>query len=471
MRQSNSAKANILVVDDTRANLRLLTGLLSKQGYKVRPIPTGRMALSSAKAKPPDLILLDIMMPGMDGYQVCEQLKADETTRHIPVIFLSALNDALDKVKAFSVGGVDYVAKPFQVEEVIARVETHLALRRLQQQVERKNQSLQETLAELKATQHELVQSEKMAALGQLVAGIAHEINTPLGAIQASIGNIDKALASSIEQLPQLFQQLSLARQADFFALCQQANHELLTSRQARKVRRGLRRQLETRDIKDADLIAESLVNMGIYEEIEHFIPLLEEENSIFIVQAAYDLYTQQSNSKNIKIAVERASKVLFALKSYTHQNPSGQMSKASIPDTIEIVLTIYHNLLKQGIELIREYDEVPQILCYPDELNQVWTNLIHNAIQAMHNKGQLKITVFEENDYIAIQLTDSGKGIPPDIKKRIFDAFFTTKPMGEGSGLGLHIVRKIIDKHEGKIEVESEPGNTTFTVLLPIRF
>src|SRR5689334_13948607 len=128
----DNSKVNILVVDDTLENLRLLVDILEEQGYEVRPAPNGKLALSGAQGLPPDLILLDIMMPDMDGYQVCSKLKADERTKNIPVIFISAVNEIIDKVKAFEVGGVDYITKPFQVEEVLARVETHLALQGLQ---------------------------------------------------------------------------------------------------------------------------------------------------------------------------------------------------------------------------------------------------------------------------------------------------------------------------------------------------
>jgi len=212
-------RGNILVVDDTPANLRLLAGILNGNGYKVRPVPNGELALSAAKGMPPDLILLDIMMPEMNGYEVCEKIKADERTRDIPVIFISAINDVLDKVKAFAVGGVDYITKPFQMEEVLVRVETHLAMCHLQKKLQEKNNELTVTLDELPATQHQLIQSEKMAALGQLIAGIAHEINTPLGAIRSSIGNITNFLDNNLESLPVFFKELSAERQHDFLSL------------------------------------------------------------------------------------------------------------------------------------------------------------------------------------------------------------------------------------------------------------
>ena len=143
-RPDNNARqpSSILVVDDTPANLQLLAGMLKDRGYKVRPVPSGKLALLAARHHPPDLILLDINMPEMNGYQVCEQLKADETLKGIPIIFISALTELLDKVKAFATGGVDYITKPFQMEELYARVETHLKLRRLQIELVETNSQL-----------------------------------------------------------------------------------------------------------------------------------------------------------------------------------------------------------------------------------------------------------------------------------------------------------------------------------------
>jgi signal transduction histidine kinase len=177
----SDAKETVLVVDDVADNLRLLIGLLSKSGYKVRPARNGPHALKMAQSSPPDLIILDIMMPQMDGYDVCEQLKADDKTRDIPIIFISALNDVLDKVKAFSIGGVDYITKPFQEQEVQARVQTHLTLRHLQKRLQEQNVQLEREIMDRQRAE----EAAKVAnqAKSTFLANMSHELRTPLNAI------------------------------------------------------------------------------------------------------------------------------------------------------------------------------------------------------------------------------------------------------------------------------------------------
>jgi signal transduction histidine kinase len=231
-----------------------------------------------------------------------------------------------------------------------------------------------------------------------------------------------------------------------------------------------LQRQLESEKIDDADSLACTLLDIGICNNLERFLPLLKDSASPNILQTAYEFATVQKSTKNIVTATDRAAKIVFALKSYSRYDQSGSKAIANITDGIDTVLTLYHYQIKHGVEVVRNYgNDLPSMLCYPDELNQVWTNLLHNALQAMGNKGMLKIEVKHQDNAISVSITDSGPGIPPEIMPRIFEPFFTTKPPGEGSGLGLDIVHKIIKKHQGKLQVESVPGQTKFTVSLPI--
>ncbi|MEE3717691.1 PAS domain S-box protein [Tumidithrix elongata RA019] len=337
--------------------------------------------------------------------------------------------------------------------------------------IQQKNRELELTLKQLQNAQTELIQSEKMAILGQLVAGVAHEINTPLGVIQSSIKNVTMALDSSLHNLPQVMQQLSDERWADFLSLLTtvKATHHSLSFREERQLRRQLTVELTNHAIANAETLGDYLSRMSVSQDLTPLLPLLQEHNNSFIIETAYNLSTIQSNTKNITFAAEQAAKIVFALKSYSRYNNSGTMTLTSITEGIDIVLTIYQHLIKQGIEVVKRYGEVPPILCYPEELNQVWTNLIHNAIQAMKYRGELEIQVEKQDRHVVVEIIDSGCGIPPDIQGKIFEPFFTTKPIGEGSGLGLDIVRKIIHKHSGTIEVESRVGRTKFTVRIPI--
>jgi C4-dicarboxylate-specific signal transduction histidine kinase len=336
----------------------------------------------------------------------------------------------------------------------------------------RKNEELAHTLQELQRTQQELVQSEKMAALGQLIAGVAHEINSPLGAIRSSVQNIADFWVENLDRLPEFFQQLSPQRQHDFFAILHKSSQEIdtLSSKEKRLLKKALQRQLEAEGIESADSLACTLLDIGICHEIEPFLSLLKDHESHAILQTAYLFATVQKSTKNIATATDRAAKIVFALKSYARYDQSGVKVLANIINGIETVLTLYQYQIKHGVEIVRKYDpDLPLVLCYPDELNQVWTNLLHNALQAMGNKGVLTIDVKHRDTEVSVSITDTGKGIPPEIMPRIFEPFFTTKPPGEGSGLGLDIVHKIIEKHQGKLQVESVPGKTTFMVSLPL--
>ena len=342
--------------------------------------------------------------------------------------------------------------------------------RTLEVQVSERTQELRTALDHLQTTQEELVHSEKLAALGQLVAGVAHELNTPLGAIRSSAGNMSKFLGQTLSNLPALFQSLSAEEANIFFILLNQSLQKdiTLTAKEERKLRRTLVGQLEDENIDEADDIADTLVDMGIYKA-DDFLSLLLKTDRELILDMAYKLTEIQRGTQTINTATDRASKVVFALKNYARYDSSEVMIQSDLVEGIETILTLYQNNLKHGVEVFRNFPKIEPELCYPDQLNQVWTNLIHNALQAMDNKGTLTLDVFQESNRVKVAVTDSGKGIPEEVMSKIFEPFFTTKPPGEGTGLGLDIVRKIIEKHRGTIEVASVPGKTTFTVSLPV--
>lgn len=211
-------------------------------------------------------------------------------------------------------------------------------------------------------------------------------------------------------------------------------------------------------------------VEFGWDQDTDQILPLLRHSEKARAMNFLNLLSNLKTGISNIATASEKAAKIVFALKTFAHFDQGGEKTRMKVRDGLETVLTLYQNQLKQNIQLEEHYDEVPEILGYPDELNQVWTNLIHNALQAMKNQGALSIRVQEIDKNIRVSITDTGPGIPDEIREKIFDPFFTTKSAGEGSGLGLDISRKIVQKHNGTISVDSTTGEgSTFTIDLPI--
>ena len=355
--------------------------------------------------------------------------------------------------------------------QVAISIENAMFYNVMENKVAERTAELQEALADLKRSQQHLVESEKMAALGQLVAGVGHEINTPLGAIKSSIGNIEGSLRDTLTHLPKLFQLLDEEQQRDFIALLSHSagKRTVLTTREEREIRKSLEEELGVLGIENTRNLANTFIKLNIQKNVGPYLPLLESEHVDLIFDAAYTLSDLTSNTSNIALAVEKASKIIFALKNFAHSDQSGEMVKASLKTGLDTVLTIYHNQIKRNTTLVAEFDDLEEIYCFPDELNQVWTNLIHNALQAMDYQGTLTVTLAKAGDYQRVEIKDTGQGIPEANLGRIFAPFFTTKKAGEGSGLGLDIVKKIVDKHKGRIEVASTEGKgSTFSVYIP---
>ncbi|MBW4643250.1 MAG: hybrid sensor histidine kinase/response regulator [Goleter apudmare HA4340-LM2] len=423
LNNKTTCKGNILVVDDTPDNLRLLSVMLTTQGFEVRKALNGKMAITACQMVLPDVILLDINMPEMDGYQVCQKLKADEKTCEVPVIFISALDDVLDKVKAFDVGGADYVTKPFHGAEVILRIENQINLRSLQVKLQEKNLLLQDALDNLQAAQVRQIQNEKMVALGNLVAGIAHEVNNPISFIY---GNLQYA--------SQYFQ--------DLMHIIESYQQEY--PQPTAKIEKI---------VKDIDLT--------------------------FVVN---DLQTLMGAMYR---GVDRIQEIVLALQKFSRHDEA-LMKQVNIHEGIDSTLLMLEHRMREtanrpAIVVVKKYDSLPLVTCYAGELNQVFMHLLNNAIDALDQSvGQetttdhpqiLICTQITESNTVKIAIADNGTGIHQSLQSRLFDPFFTTKPVGKGSGLGLSISYQIIvQKHRGQITCSSSPGQgAEFTLEIPL--
>ena len=415
-------QASIMVVDDTPANLRLLEDMLRDQKYNVRPLPNGMLALRAAKNDPPDLVLLDINMPGKNGFEVCQLFKEDDVLKDIPVIFISARTETFDKVKAFNMGGVDYITKPFQFEEVQARVETHLSLRKYQLELEAHNQKLQQTLTKLQKTQNQLIESKKMAALGVLTAGIAHEINNPINFIRASSKALHKILQPVIQAL-QRYQQGEMSGEPP---------------------------------------------DTTVYEQIK------QEVNFDVLVQGLDEL------TGNIISGADRVADLIKGLKVFSHVDAHEKIT-TDVHDALELALKLLRNRYNKLITINKSYEEIPKIMGYPGKLNQVFMNIFNNAIDAIEQNAHPSVantinvkTSLEQQEgqsFVAVEISDTGGGIPSTIKDRLFEPFLTTKDVGQGVGLGLSISLGIVENHGGFIEVQSVAGvGATFIIYLPVQ-
>jgi signal transduction histidine kinase/HAMP domain-containing protein len=336
------------------------------------------------------------------------------------------------------------------------------------------NQELALALNELRDAQAALVQQERMAGLGLLVAGIAHEINTPAGAIQGSAQMLGETLQRLVRRMSQFTQSdISGFEAKRIFDQLEQGRQSLATLNrlpptEMRRRARDLATVLARHGIEDARRLAKRLLEAGAANMIDQVAVLKDRVAPELMVGMIEDLAFLEQSTVSIKAAISALVRLVRALKSYAHtdQEPSADVD---ITDGLETTLTILHNQLRYGITVTKNYAPLPKVLVYMDQLNQVWTNLIHNAVQAMNGKGELTLETFQEGQEIGVRVIDNGPGIPPTVMPRIFEPFFTTKPAGEGTGLGLGIARQIVEKHGGRMQVESRPGRTCFTVRLPL--
>jgi signal transduction histidine kinase len=343
------------------------------------------------------------------------------------------------------------------------------------------NRELEAALEELRAAQAALVHSERMAGLGQLVAGVAHEVNSPAAAIQGAVDNLAENVARLARRARELGETpMKPEDRTRFFTLVEQLAPRLASARveapaQVRRHARELAQSLAQLGVGDADAPCRTLVEIGAAEaayqlaQLAHRPDGTADGSSLSVLVGYLEQYAYLfRNTHAIRTAIRRITRIVGALKGYSHLDQA-KVTPADLHEGIENTLVILHSELKYGITVTRKFAELPVVPVYVDELNQVWTNLIHNAVQALGGRGEIVIETFVDGREVAVTVQDNGPGIPTEIMPRIFEPFFTTKPKGEGTGLGLGIVKQIVEKHGGRIDVSSEPGCTRFTVRLPV--
>ncbi|KYC40875.1 hybrid sensor histidine kinase/response regulator [Scytonema hofmannii PCC 7110] len=512
--KDSTDKGAILIVDDTPTNLEILFDLLSNSGFTVLIAEDGESAIERAEYAPPDLILLDILMPGMDGFETCRRLKANSSTKDIPIIFMTALSEALDKVKGLSLGAVDYITKPLMHEEVLARIELHLRLRNLTKTLQQQNLRLEEEISERKQAEQKIHEQAALLDITTdaiLVRGLNNEIHYwNKGAEQLYgwtavevIGKNANELLYQIETLPQL-QEIkkklteSGTWQGELNQVHKKGQRLIVASRwtlirdkdgQPKSiliVNTDIteKKQLESQLLRAQRLESIGTLAGGIAHDLNNiFTPILASAQLLQMKLPHLD----ERNLQVLKI-IENNTRRGAALVKQVLQFARGVEGKRTIVQIGSLFLEIEQIVRETFPKSIEFYTSVKPDLwaVFGDatHLHQVLMNLIVNARDAMPDGGILSFTAENQfidehyarihleasvGPYVAIAVTDTGIGMSSEIADRIFEPFFTTKEFGKGTGLGLSTVRGIIKSHSGFVTVDSKIGEgTEFKVFLP---
>jgi len=424
-RRDTFVQGQVLIVDDDPLLCTFVRTVLESAGYEVQEARNGAEALAVAKAGNPDLIISDWMMPVMDGKAFCQALKNDPEFQDVFFVVLTAKTGVDDKVELLNCGADDFIPKPVGKNELLAKVQASMRfislrkeLRAQNEKLKALNEKLERTNKELGEAQAQLLQREKMASIGQLAAGVAHEINNPIGFINSNLGT----LAEYVEDM------LSVLKAYE---------------------------ELEAR--------VQSTSDPTLRSHLQRIQQIKSDAGLDFILADA---------RKVIEECMEGATRVkaiVKDLKDFSHVDQA-ELKHFNVNHGLESTLNIVWNELKYKANVIRQYGDVPEILCYPMQLNQVFMNILVNAAQAIPDRGEIGIQTFSEHGKVYVKIWDTGVGIPEENLTRIFDPFFTTKEVGKGTGLGLSIAYNVIQKHRGNISVQSRVGQgTTFLIELPV--
>jgi len=433
VRNTTNRKDVILTVDDDRFMRTMICDVLEQGGYTVVQAINGQEGIDKFLEVSPDLILMDVEMPIMNGFQACEAIRKHPQGQKTPLLFVTSREDREFVEKAFSLGAEDYILKPIHTSVLLRRIQRVIAGRRNEEKITRKNtllyeknRELIEMLEKLKETQTQLIQKEKMAGIGQLAAGVAHEINNPLGFVTSNfsmLGEYVKRLADLIAAYRSFIQ--SVPTEGDD----------------------------------------------GMQETIAQLRQLEKQKKLDFVLGDLDPLFSES------KDGLGRVGEIIKALRIFSRVDAGNQYEEYDLNAGLETTLVVARNEIKYVADVVRNLQDIPTVKAVGGQINQVLLNLLVNAAQAiktakMEERGSIKIETYFDEKYVACSISNNGPSIPEHIQSRIFEPFFTTKPIGEGTGLGLSISYDIVvNQHAGTIDcVSTEQTGTIFTIKLPRR-
>jgi PAS domain S-box-containing protein len=332
-------------------------------------------------------------------------------------------------------------------------------------------QELAKAYSDLKATKNQLALSEKLALLGQLVAGVAHEINTPLSATKASAQTVTELLPNALRMVVDLVPRLSAAELDAFTELLRRERRKQnqLSTKEERAFRKRIEAALTNMRIEQAEDMARVIAELATPETLDTYLAVFENDHAVGMLETLARITQIQQGLDNIILASDKTRGIVQALRRYTHTTTEDAVEPVNLLDNINTILLLYAYQIRKQAKLHTTFESNLVTMGNSDKLGQVWTNLVTNALQAMEPGGLLEIELTHENGKAIVRVTDSGKGIPPEVMPRLFTPFFTTKAKGEGTGMGLNICKEIVEACGGTIGVQSRPGKTTFTVTLPL--